>query len=157
MWSHVGSTYGNLYGFRNYNRGYVNYCVRWDSPASVTAAQRDAIHAALQRQFKKWMDVMAGHHAWPYTDMPVRVAGWAVRDRAQLQWTDNSVDVYVGDIRENAPQCAPPCGRFFTPSWIDVEVDRLQDAALQASSQMGSVNLGTWPNRKPFSPSYRDD
>ncbi len=45
--------------------------------------------------------------------MNVKVVGWAVRDRSRLQWTDNSVDVYVGDINEGAPQCSPPCGRFF--------------------------------------------
>ncbi|MBL6279633.1 cellulose binding domain-containing protein [Micromonospora fiedleri] len=122
VWQHVEQTYnnGNLYGFRNYgwdqvmaNRGYLNFCVRWDSSAPVTATQRDQIHATLARQYKKWMDVMVGHNAWPYRDVPIRVVGWAVRDRNQLQWNDNSVDVYVNNIRENAPQCAPECGRFF--------------------------------------------
>ncbi|MDG4821769.1 cellulose-binding protein [Asanoa sp. WMMD1127] len=122
VWAHQEQTYhnGNLYGFRNYgwdqlfaNRGHINYCVRWDSSAPVTAAQRDQVHATLARQYRKWMDAMVGHNNWPYTEVPVRVVGWAVRDRAQLQWSDNSVDIYVGDIRENAPQCAAPCGRFF--------------------------------------------
>ncbi|GIH02433.1 hypothetical protein Rhe02_05000 [Rhizocola hellebori] len=120
VWSHVESTYSNLYGFRNYgwdqlvaNRGSINYCVRWDSSAPVSATQRDQIHAALQRSYKKWMDVMAGHNAFPYAAVPVRVVGWAVRDRNTLQWTDNSVDIYVNNIRENAPQCSEPCGRFF--------------------------------------------
>ncbi len=122
VWQHVEQTYhnGNPYGFRNYgwdqviaNRGYLNFCVRWDSGATVTAAQRDQIHATLARQYRKWMDVMVGHNAWPYQQVPIKVVGWAVRDRSQLQWTDTSVDVYVNDIRENAPQCAPACGRFF--------------------------------------------
>ncbi|MEV0389305.1 hypothetical protein [Nonomuraea sp. NPDC050643] len=120
VWQHVESTYPNLYGFRNYgwdqvmaNGGSINYCVRWDTGATVTAAQRDQIHATLARQFKKWMDLMVGHNAWPYTNVPVKVVGWAVRDRNQLQWSDNSVDIYVNNIRENAPQCAEPCGRFF--------------------------------------------
>ncbi|MFI7543560.1 cellulose binding domain-containing protein [Actinoplanes sp. NPDC049599] len=123
VWRHQESTYANLYGFRNYgwdqvmaNRGYLNYCVRWDSAATVTAAQRDAVHAALKRQVKKWMDVMAGHNGWPYAEVPVNIVGWAVRDRAQLQWTDSSVDIYVNNIRENAPQCSEPCGRFFNQS-----------------------------------------
>ncbi|BCB77341.1 hypothetical protein GCM10022251_64680 [Phytohabitans flavus] len=125
VWAHQEQTYnnGNLYGFRNYgwdqllaNRGYINYCVRWDSTATVTAQLRDEIHAALARQYKKWMDVMVGHNNWPYTNVPVRVVGWAVRDRAQLQWTDSSVDIYVNNIRENAPQCSEPCGRFFNQS-----------------------------------------
>src|SRR5688500_2651145 len=62
-WQHVESTYGNWQGFRNFgwdqimaNRGYVNYCVRWDSNAPVSAALRDQIHAALTRQFTKWMN-----------------------------------------------------------------------------------------------------
>ncbi|WP_406311501.1 metallopeptidase family protein [Streptosporangium sp. NBC_01639] len=123
VWQHVESTYPNLYGFRNYawdqvmaNRGSINYCVRWDSSAPVSATLRDQIQTALSRQFKKWMDVMAGHNGWPYQSVPVKVVGWAVRDRSTLQWSDTSVDVYVNDINENAPQCAPACGRFFNQS-----------------------------------------
>jgi hypothetical protein len=123
VWQHQEQTYSNLYGFRNYgwdqlfaNGGFVNYCVRWDSNAPVSAALRDRIHASLARQFTKWMDVMAGHNGWPYQNVPARVVGWAVRDRATLQWTDNSVDIYVNNIRENAPQCGEPCGRFFNQS-----------------------------------------
>ncbi|WP_405093789.1 cellulose-binding domain-containing protein [Micromonospora sp. NBC_01392] len=122
VWRHVEQTYnnGNPLGFRNYgwdqlfaNRGAINYCVRWDSSATVTAAQRDQVQAALARQYQKWMNVMAGHNGFPYTDVPVKVVGWAVRDRNQLQWSDNSVDIYVNNIRENAPQCSEPCGRYF--------------------------------------------
>lgn len=123
VWQHQEATYGNLYGFYNYgwdqvmaNGGYVNYCVRWDSAQSVTAAQRDQIHAALARQHKKWTDELVGHNNWPYADVPVKVVGWAVRDRSQLQWSDTSVDIYVNDIRENAPQCTEPCGRYFNQS-----------------------------------------
>lgn len=124
VWKDVEDTYNGGNGrwnqFRNYgwdqlfaNNGFINYCVRWDSPAKVTAAQRDAIHTALRRQVKKWMDVMVGHNGFPYTDVQVNVVGWAVRDRAQLEWTDNLVDIYVNNIRESAPQCAEPCGRTF--------------------------------------------
>jgi hypothetical protein len=123
VWQHQEETYSNLYGFRNYgwdqifaNGGSINYCVRWDSAAPVSAALRDRIHASLARQFKKWMDVMVGHNGWPYQNVPVKVVGWAVRDRSTLQWTDNSVDIYVNNIRENAPQCSEPCGRFFNQS-----------------------------------------
>ncbi|MBL7259495.1 cellulose-binding domain-containing protein [Paractinoplanes lichenicola] len=126
VWTHQEQTYsnGNLYGFKNYGwdqlfaaGGAINYCVRWDSTAHVTAAQRDSIHAALQRQYQKWMDQLLdngqGWNNWPYTQVPVKVVGWAVRDRAQLEWSDTSVDITVGNINENAPQCAPACGRFF--------------------------------------------
>lgn len=126
VWQHEEQTYnnGNLYAFRNYGwdqlraaGGSINYCVRWDSSAHVTAAQRDQVQAALQRQYQKWMNQMLdngrGWNNWPYTNVPVKVVGWAVRDRSQLEWTDTSVDIYVNNIRENAPQCGEPCGRYF--------------------------------------------
>ncbi|MDX2532693.1 hypothetical protein [Streptomyces scabiei] len=125
VWNHVESTYGNLYGFRNYgwdqvmaNRGSVNYCVRWESDQPVSTALRDQIHAALKKQFGKWMAAMVdngqGHNAWPYTTVPVNIVGWAVKNRSTLQWTDNSVDVYTNVLDgAGAPQCAPDCGRFF--------------------------------------------
>ncbi|WP_182886423.1 cellulose-binding protein [Microbispora sp. H10885] len=123
VWRHTESGDRDPYGFRNFgwdqimaNGGSINYCVRWDSPAPVSAELRDRIHAALGRSFGKWMNVMAGHDGWPYAEVPVKVVGWAVRDRATLQWDDDSVDVYVGDMREDAPQCAEPCGRFFNQS-----------------------------------------
>jgi Cellulose binding domain len=160
VWAHQESTYnnGNLYGFRNYgwdqlfaNGGFINYCVRWDSSAAVTAAQRDQIHAALARQYKKWMDVMVGHNGFPYTDVPVRVVGWAVRDRAQLQWSDNSVDIYVNNIRENAPQCSEPCGRFFNQSGnysnCPGGAARHYDHSLWLTDGFGGGHGGDWGQR----------
>ncbi|MEV0612570.1 hypothetical protein AB0I81_04530 [Nonomuraea sp. NPDC050404] len=158
VWQHQESTYPNLYGFRNYgwdqimaNRGSINYCVRWDSGATVTASQRDQIHATLARQFKKWMDVMAGHNNWPYADVPLKVVGWAVRDRAQLQWSDTSVDIYVNDIRENAPQCAQACGRFFNQSGnypnCPGGISHHYDMSLWLTAGMGGGAGGDWGQR----------
>lgn len=125
VWRHVESTYPDLYGFRNYgwdqvmaNKGSVNYCVRWESDAPVSAALRDQVHAALKKQFGKWTAAMldngTGTNAWPYTTVPVNIVGWAVKNRSTLQWTDNSVDIYAGNLDSGgAPQCAPDCGRFF--------------------------------------------
>jgi hypothetical protein len=160
VWAHQESTYnnGNLYGFRNYgwdqlfaNGGFINYCVRWDSSATVTAAQRDQIHASLARQYKKWMDVMVGHNGFPYTDVPVRVVGWAVRDRAQLQWNDDSVDIYVNNIRENAPQCSEPCGRYFNVSGNYPNCPggkaRHYDHSLWLTDGFGGGHGGDWGQR----------
>ncbi|GCD19547.1 hypothetical protein CTKZ_11090 [Cellulomonas algicola] len=127
VWRHQEQTYnsGNLYGFRNFgwdqvvaNGGYLNVRVRWDSAKTVTAAQRDRIHAQYEAQYRKWFATLLNAdgtrwNGWPYPEVDIRVVGWAVRDRSLLQWTDASVDVYVGDIRENAPQCPESLGRFF--------------------------------------------
>jgi hypothetical protein len=162
VWRHQESTYPNLYGFRNYgwdqvmaNRGRINYCVRWDSGASVTAAQRDQIHTALARSFKKWMDGLVeggqGWNNWPYTSVPVNVVGWAVRDRAQLQWTDSSVDITVGNIRENAPQCDPRCARFFHQdgnySTCPGSEARHYDMSLWLTAGFGGGAGGDWGQR----------
>ena len=116
VWKHVESTYPNLYGFRNYgwdqvmaNRGCINYCVRWDSDAPVTAALRDQIHAALKQPVRKWMARdTAGPQRLAVPNVPVKVVGWAVQDRATLQWTDNSVDIYANNIDARTPRSARP-------------------------------------------------
>ncbi|MFJ8108942.1 hypothetical protein [Streptomyces sp. NPDC096132] len=125
VWNHVESTYSDLYGFKNYGwdqliatKGTLNYCVRWDSDTPVTATTRDRIHTALQTQFNKWIHAMVddgkGYDAFPYTDVKVKVVGWAVKDRSTLQWSDDSVKIYAGVLDDSgAPQCAPDCGRFF--------------------------------------------
>jgi hypothetical protein len=162
VWRHVESTYPDLYGFRNYgwdqimaNRGSVNYCVRWDSNAPVSAALRDQVHAALARQFKKWMDAQLengqGYNDWPYRDVPVKVVGWAVRNRSTLQWTDNSVDITVNNINENAPQCNPACGRFFHQdgnySQCPGGVARHYDMSLWLTAGFGGGAGGDWGQR----------
>jgi hypothetical protein len=118
VWAHVEDTYD--LGFRNFGwdqimdtDGAVNYCVRWDSQNSVGAQTRDAIEAKLQQQYDLWFASMAGWSEFPFDRIEVNVVGWAAYDRDLLQWSDGSVDVYIGDIREDAPQCAEECGRFF--------------------------------------------
>ncbi|MFD5316745.1 hypothetical protein [Streptomyces sp. NPDC127098] len=120
VWRHVESTYGNLYGFRNYgwdqlmaNGGRLQYCVRWESNTPVTAQLRDQINASVQRQWTKWFDGLRGWGNFPYAQVPVQVVGWAARDRSLLQWNDNSVDLYIGNLDSGgAPRCAPECDRF---------------------------------------------
>lgn len=118
VWSHVEDTYD--LGFSNFGwdqvmatGGTINYCVRWDSQQPVSSALRDDIESKLQEQYRLWFDQMAGWNDWPFQQIEVNVVGWAAYDRSLLQWDDDSVDVYIGDIREDAPQCAEDCGRFF--------------------------------------------
>ncbi|MER5182997.1 cellulose binding domain-containing protein [Streptomyces sp. NPDC002896] len=125
VWNHMASTYPDIYGFKNYgfdqvmaNGGSINYCVRWESDNPVSASLRDRIESQLQKQFGKWMAALTengrGYNDWPYATVPVKVVGWAVKDRSLLQWNDDSVDIYVNNLDDGgAPQCAPPCGRFF--------------------------------------------
>ncbi|WP_030105449.1 hypothetical protein [Actinoalloteichus caeruleus] len=162
VWDHVEATYPDLHGFRNYgwdqvmaNGGYLNFCVRWDSSRPVSEELRDRIHETLRRQYRKWTDVMLdngqGHNAWPYTEVPVTVVGWAVRDRDTLRWDDDSVDIYVNDIREGAPQCAEECGRFFNQdgdySRCPGGTARHYDQSLWLTEGMSGGAGGDWGQR----------
>ena len=123
VWDHMASTYPDIYGFKNYgfdqiiaNKGSVNYCVRWDSDNPVTATLRDRIQSTLQKQFGKWMADLTengkGYNDWPYASVKVKVVGWAVKDRSTLKWTDDSVDIYAGDLdADGVPRCATDCDR----------------------------------------------
>src|SRR3954463_16155059 len=91
VWDHCMATYSNPVGFKNYgwdqvmaNKGYVNYCVRWDSSSTLTESQRAQILTALKRSFKKWMDWMVGFDGWPYTDVAVNIVGYAVKSTSLL-------------------------------------------------------------------------
>jgi hypothetical protein len=163
VWQHYEQTYPQLFTFNNYgwdqlmaNGGTsINYCVRWDSSASVSATLRDQIHSALTRSFNQWIAAMnEGGQAWnnfPTTQVQLRVVGWAVRNRNQLQWTDNSVDIYVNDIRENAPQCAQACGRFFNRGGSYPNCpggnSRHYDMSLWLTSGFGGGAGGDWGQR----------
>jgi hypothetical protein len=82
----------------------------------VTATLRDSIETTLQKQFGKWMTALTesgeAYDDWPYDSVKVKVVGWAVKDRSTLKWTDDSVDIYAGDLdADGVPRCAPPCDR----------------------------------------------
>lgn len=161
VWAHQEATYadGDLYSFRNYgwdqvvaNGGYLNICVRWDSDQPVSAQLRDQIHAKYAEQYAKWFDTLRvggqGWNGWPYPEVKINVVGWAVRDRSQLQWTDSSVDIYVGDIREDAPQCAESRGRYFHQDGVyPGGAARHYDQSLWLTQGMGGGAGGDWGQR----------
>ena len=113
-------TYTDPLGFMNYGydqviagEGAINYCVRWDSESSVTAEQRTSLEAALTRSFNKWIEVLAGFDGFPYTEVAIKVVGWAVRDTGLLGGDVSGIDVYTTTDAEGIPQCDETCGRFF--------------------------------------------
>ena len=120
VWDHEVSTYADALGFKNYGydivmagEGKINYCVRWDSSKSVTAAQRTQVEAAVRKQFNKWIAVLAGFESFPYETVDVNVVGWAVRDKSLLQGDVSGIQVYTDTDSEGIPQCSEDCGRFF--------------------------------------------
>ncbi|KAH6641224.1 hypothetical protein F5144DRAFT_545297 [Chaetomium tenue] len=97
VWDHQMSTYNDPLGFRNYgydqimaNKGYLNFCVRWESSQSVTAAQRAAVEKALQQSVNTWMDSLTGFDGFPYSSVPVKVVGWALEPQNVIPVVDVS-------------------------------------------------------------------
>ncbi|MCH7230847.1 cellulose binding domain-containing protein [Glycomyces sp. L485] len=156
VWAHVEDTYPS--DFRNFGwdqvmatGGTINYCVRWDSRNTASASLRDDIEAKLQEQYDLWFDQMAGWNDWPFDRIEVDVVGWAAYDRNLLQWSDDSLDVYIGDIREDAPQCAEDCGRFFHQDGnypnCPGGYDHHYDQSLWLTEGMGGGAGGDWGQR----------
>jgi hypothetical protein len=163
VWSHEESTYSNLYGFKNYiwdqiiaGKGTINYCVRWESSATVSTDLRDKIESNLARSFQKWVDSMQENgHGWmgfPYSKVQVNVVGWATTNRDLLQWTDTSRDIYVNNIQENAPACSQPCGRFFHQdgnySGCPGGAAHHYDMSLWLTAGMGGGAGGDWASNR---------
>lgn len=156
VWAHVEDTYD--LGFTNFGwdqvmatGGKINYCVRWDSHEPVSVSLREDIEAKLVEQYQLWFDHMIGWNDWPFQEIEVEVVGWAAYDRDLLQWNDDSVDVYIGDIREDAPQCAEECGRFFNRGGSYPNCPgghtRHYDQSLWLTQGMGGGAGGDWGQR----------
>ncbi|KAH6658689.1 hypothetical protein BKA67DRAFT_635775 [Truncatella angustata] len=122
VWAHEMSTYGgDPLTFKNYGydhlidtKANIQYCVRWDSTKSVTAAQRASIETALQKQYNKWVEgALAGFDGFPYTTANVKVVGWATNNTALFEGTvADGVTVYSSSPDVNGiPECDPACGR----------------------------------------------
>ncbi|KAK7189926.1 hypothetical protein DPSP01_008372 [Paraphaeosphaeria sporulosa] len=158
VWDHVISTYSNPLGFKNYGydqvmagKGKINYCVRWDSSKSVSAAQRTQIEAAVRKQFNKWISVLAGFEKFPYKTVDVNVVGWAVRDKNLLQGDTSSIQVYTDKDADGIPQCAENCGRFFHQdadySRCTAGADRHYDQSLWLTDGFEGGAGGDWGQR----------
>ncbi|KAI8233061.1 putative exoglucanase GH6D [Colletotrichum sp. SAR 10_96] len=120
VWAHYESTYdgavtGNKYwGWDQLvaTNGSLNICVRWDSSATVTAAQRSKIASAYAAQYQKWFKWLYGYDGFPFAKVDVNVVAWAVKDASLLEGSTDGLDVYTtykdGD---GVPACATECDR----------------------------------------------
>ncbi|RLN98273.1 hypothetical protein BBJ28_00003562 [Nothophytophthora sp. Chile5] len=115
-WDNRMSTY--VPPFTNYifdqlvtNNGSLNYCIRWDSTESLSKTVASKFEAVLNRQFKAWNHWLIGYDCWPFEEIDVTVVGFAVRDAALLDWTDDSLGtIYAGvEDADGVPQCPDAC------------------------------------------------
>ena len=98
------------------------------------------------------MDTLVGFDGWPYNDVPVKVVGWAARDRSLLDFTDPNIDFYIGvNDNEGIPQCSPSCGRFFNQNGnypnCPGGASRHYDMSLWLTPGMGGGAGGDWGQR----------
>ncbi|PSN74699.1 hypothetical protein BS50DRAFT_481078 [Corynespora cassiicola Philippines] len=158
VWKHQVDTYSDALGFKNYGydqvmagKGKLNFCVRWEGNAKVSKAQRDQTNAAIKRQYKKWIDVLAGFEGFPYDTVDVNVVGWAVNDKSILEGDVSDIQVYTDKDGGGIPQCAESCGRFFHQdndySGCAAGADRHYDQSLWLTPGMQGGAGGDWGQR----------
>jgi hypothetical protein len=95
------------------SEGSLEFCIRWESDSTISTSDRQNMEDAIEKWANKWFDELVGYNCWPYSHIPIKVVGVAVKKRELALWEDSEMPVYVGDIREGAPQCPAACGRFF--------------------------------------------
>ncbi|KAL0257119.1 hypothetical protein SLS55_007929 [Diplodia seriata] len=121
VWEHTMSTYGgDPLTFKNYaydhimdTKANIQYCVRWDSKKSVTAAQRTSIETALSKMYNKWVSAaLTGFDGFPYESVNVTVSGWATNDTSLLEGDTSAYTIHSSTVDVNGvPECDPACGR----------------------------------------------
>jgi hypothetical protein len=87
----------------------LNICVRWDSKATVTEAERTKVAAAYNAQYQKWFKWAYGFDGFPYSKVDVNIVGWAVKDKSLLQGSTDGIDVYTDLDADGVPMCAIGC------------------------------------------------
>ncbi|KAJ0419920.1 hypothetical protein BJY00DRAFT_149862 [Aspergillus carlsbadensis] len=158
VWQHQIDTYSDALGFENYGfdqviaaGGKINYCVRWESSSTVTAAQREQIAAAASRSYNKWISGLAGFDGWPYDTVEVNVVGYAVSDPALLEGDTTGLDIYTTTDADGIPECDPSCGRFFHQdgdySGCAAGADRHYDESLWLTDGFSGGAGGDWGQR----------
>lgn len=93
-------------------KGTLNFCVRWDSEEPVSTMLRDQIDDALQRGVDAWFDALTNYDCFPYPRIAAKISGWATRNRATFQWTDDDfVPLFINQLSNGAPDCPDVCSR----------------------------------------------
>ncbi|CAI6098701.1 unnamed protein product [Clonostachys chloroleuca] len=124
VWSHYESTYsGGPFAETNWgwhqimkNKGSLSICVRWDSTASVTEAQRTQTASKYAEQYEKWFKWLYGFDGFPYSAIDVKIVGWAVKDKSLLQGSTDGITVYTDLDSDGVPMCTE--GQFDHSLWL---------------------------------------
>ncbi|TDZ16783.1 hypothetical protein Cob_v010394 [Colletotrichum orbiculare MAFF 240422] len=94
------------------NNGSLNICVRWDSTAKVTAAQRTKIASAYQAQYQKWFKWLYNYDGFPYSNVDVNVVAYAAKDASLVEGSTDGIEVYTTyKDPDGVPACAVECER----------------------------------------------
>ncbi|KAL3666282.1 hypothetical protein V7S43_008533 [Phytophthora oleae] len=108
-----------------HNNGSMNYCVRWDSSTSLSKNVAFKLQGILKRHFNAWNKWLEGYNCWPFTELDINMVGWATKNKAQFEWTDDSMGpIYEGvlDPTNGVAQCPDECYRFYdnvNSQWSD--------------------------------------
>ncbi|CAI5723886.1 unnamed protein product [Hyaloperonospora brassicae] len=123
------------------NNGSLSYCVRWDNDKKLTKAVASKFQAMLEKQLNLWHRWLVGYNCWPIDKIDVTIVGYAVRDKAIMDWSDDSLGtIYEGVLdAEGSPMCPDECYKH-----------KGQAASADTSAcKAEPFDMSFWPSTKP--------
>jgi hypothetical protein len=100
-------------------KGEINLCVRWGATSAPSASVKANMASSAERWFNDWFAKLDGYGCFPYSQIKVKVTGWAVKpgNESWVSDLDSSIKVYTetdpGSDPKNEPKCPDACS-FFT-------------------------------------------
>ncbi|KAH7353388.1 hypothetical protein B0T11DRAFT_300536 [Plectosphaerella cucumerina] len=93
-------------------QGTINLCLRWGSTSSLTQENREQLESVYEQSIQQWLRWLPSWDGFPYEDVNVNVAAWAVNDTAQIEGPTDGFDVHTGfHDTDGLPTCNPGCSR----------------------------------------------
>ncbi|TYZ69484.1 hypothetical protein PybrP1_012558 [[Pythium] brassicae (nom. inval.)] len=134
------------------NNGKLSYCIRWDSTNKLSKATASKFKTMLDKQYAQWNKWLVGYGCWPFAKIELEIVGVAVRNKAQLDWTDNSLGpIYAGVLDgDGVPQCPTECYKHRdTAAWSDTSKCKTKpyDISLWPTLGQGGGAGGDWGQR----------
>ncbi|TMW66822.1 hypothetical protein Poli38472_011938 [Pythium oligandrum] len=134
------------------NNGKLSYCVRWDSKNKLSKATASKFQKMLETQYKQWNKWLVGYGCWPFDSIQVEMVGVAVRDKALLDWSDDSLGpIYSGVVdADGVPMCPEACYKhrnFEKLSDTSTCTGKPFDISLWPTQNMGGGAGGDWGQR----------
>ena len=97
-------------------KGSLNFCVRWQSNKTLSAANRKNTVVMLNSMINGWVKELAGFENWPYDKVTVKVVGWAADNASKFPDATSDEKIFTKYTESDGsnptlPRCPDACAR----------------------------------------------